>query len=105
MEVFWFIVALVLAGVLVFLLSKKTREEVVGICNFALEQSVHKQRNLDSILKLFEGKKELSNEEIRVSLKVSPRSVVRYMDELERQGKVKQVGTIGRGVAYTLASE
>lgn len=75
----------------------------MGICNFALEQSVHKQKNLDIILKLFESRDKLTNEDIRAHLNVTRRSVVRYTDELERQGRIRQIGDVGRFVVYTLA--
>lgn len=98
---------LIVAGIIIFavvfvlLLSRKAREETVGICNYALEQSVAKGKNKQKILELL-GKESLSNEQIREVLRISERSVVRYMDELEKEGKVKQTGTTGRSVRYVL---
>jgi DNA-binding MarR family transcriptional regulator len=66
------------------------------------DQSERKNRNKQSILILLEQHGSLSNAEIREHLDVSPRTVVNYMDELEQDGKVEQVGYIGQGVVYRL---
>ena len=81
-----FIIGAVL--VLVFRRGKETAEK--------------KEENKKKILELFEGRAGLSNSDIRESLGLSDRSVVRYMDELEKEGKVEQVGDIGRNVIYRL---
>ncbi|MEK7609086.1 MAG: winged helix-turn-helix transcriptional regulator [Patescibacteria group bacterium] len=93
-------------AVIVILLSRESREKIVGICAAALEQDAKKLENKEKILALLrEGSgetKELSNSDIRSALGVSDRSVIRYMDELEREGKVEQVGHTGRAVSYRL---
>lgn len=89
---------------------------VKGICAAALGQDAKKRENKEKILVLFAGAKEkslpirglplekgeLNNEDIRNALGLSRRSVTRYMTELEREGRVEQVGDIGRGVIYRL---
>ena len=77
-----------------------TREEFVGICASAVETTLQKEARKQKILTLLREQVELSNSEIRKVLKVSSRSVVRYMDELEAEGKVKQVGIVGHAVTY-----
>ncbi len=96
------VLILIIAVLLVLLFSRQVREQAVGICNFTMEQSVKKSQNKQKILSLFEKEKSLSNEEIRDALGVSYRSVTRYMDDLEEEGKVRQIGETGRGVVYTL---
>ncbi|TSC84408.1 MAG: Uncharacterized protein G01um101417_214 [Parcubacteria group bacterium Gr01-1014_17] len=88
--------------VIVLLLSRRTREQVVGICASAIETASQKQARKQKILSLFQDKRELSNTEIRAALGVSPRTAVRYLDELEREGKVEQVGKVGHYVTYRL---
>lgn len=97
-------VILVFIGIAIvaLLLSRKTRENIVGICAVALDQTVRKSGNKEKILGLFKEQAELSNFDIREALGVSERTTVRYMDELEREGKVEQVGNTGRGVAYRM---
>lgn len=51
---------------------------------------------------MFEERRELSNTEIRKALGVSSRTAVRYLDELEKEGRVEQVGKAGHAVTYRL---
>ena len=68
------------------------------------EDDSRTRENLDKIVAMFGDKAELGNDDVRDALGVSDRTAVRYMDELERQGKVEQVGQTGRGVTYRLKS-
>lgn len=81
-----------------------TTDEFVGICTFAVDQTVKKQANLNRILEMFKERSELTNQKIRQALKVSSKTAVNYLDELEKLGKVKQVGKTGRAVIYKLKS-
>ncbi|MBI4159766.1 HTH domain-containing protein [Candidatus Wolfebacteria bacterium] len=47
-------------------------------------------------------REELSNAEVRMALGVSSRTAVRYLDELEAEGKIEQVGKVGHAVTYRL---
>lgn len=110
------ILAAAVAGLIVFAQreAKKhetsTKEEFVGICKSAIETASQKEMRKERALAFLRerdpstssGYKELGNAEIRTELGVSSRTVVKYMDELEREGKVKQVGTIGHTVTYRL---
>lgn len=97
-------IILIIIGLLIvaLLLIKKSREMVVGICASALDQTVRKNAKKEQALALLRERGALSNNEIREHLGVSRRTVVRYLDALEREGKVEQVGGIGRGVVYRL---
>jgi DNA-binding IclR family transcriptional regulator len=96
----WIIVIVVVGLVIVFLLTyRKTREPVVGICAAALDQTVRKNANKAKVLELLQ-EKEMTNTDIRDALGVSRNTAVRYMDELEAEGRVEQVGTTGRSVLY-----
>lgn len=79
-------------------------EAVAGICATAMDNTVRKGANKRKILDLLAKEESAGNAEIAEALKVSPRTVVRYMDELEREGKVMQEGEIGRSVIYRLKS-
>jgi len=102
-------VFIVIIGIVLLMGVRPVREKVgqagrgvVGICQVALEQTMRKQTNKQKALALLENGRELGNEEIRESLGVSRQSVARYMNELEKEGKVEQVGESGRGVTYRL---
>lgn len=78
------------------------KEEFVGICKSAIETASQKQARKQKAIAMLEQGKELSNVEIRQALGVSSRTTVRYLDELEKEGKVEQVGKIGHAVTYRL---
>jgi len=104
------VLIVIVIAVVVILLTRKGREKVVrpvqdkvaGICAAALDQTIRKNANKEKALAFIQEKKEAGNEEIRQYLNVSRRSAVRYLDELEKEGKIEQVGDIGRGVVYRL---
>lgn len=98
---------LLILGIIIVavLLTQNGRSGVRGICAAAIGVDAKKQEQKEKILALFAGEKsrgELSNSDIRNALGISERSVVRYMDELEKEGKVEQVGPTGRNVTYRL---
>ena len=95
-------ILVVLVALLVRPVRERAKREVVGICGFALDQTVRKQTNKQKALALLGEKGSAGNEEIREVLGVSRQSVARYMTELERAGRVEQMGEIGRGVVYRL---
>jgi len=66
------------------------------------EQIGVKQHNLELILALFAKHDTLTNAIVRQELGFDDRVVVNYMDELEKMGKVKQIGEIGKYVYYEL---
>lgn len=90
------IILIILGVAIITLLAfRRTREPIVGICAAALDQTVRKNGNKEKIAALLQEKGQLSNAEFREAFGSSERSVVHYMDELEREGKVEQVGTTG----------
>lgn len=80
--------------------TQKAAQDVVGVCAVALERRSQKDMRKGRVLELLSEHGDMGNEEIREHLGVSARSVVNYMNELEREGKVTQDGETGRGVTY-----
>lgn len=64
------------------------------------ETQRRKQKKLDKIMRFFEIRQKITNKDIQKLLIVSNDTVVRYMDILEQEGKVKQEGTTGQAVYY-----
>jgi len=87
---------------LFILLFKKTRNQAAGICATALDQTVRKSANTEKALVFIKERGQASNEDIREHLGVSRQSAARYMDTLERQGAVEQIGKSGRSVLYRI---
>ena len=117
-QILLFIIALVIIIVgFVLVVSRReagrhgtsTKEEFVGICRSAVETASQKEERKESVLALLHEHGELSNSEIRKMLgrlpagrQGSSRTAVRYLDELEKEGKVEQVGEAGHSVTYRL---
>ncbi|MBI2013583.1 MAG: winged helix-turn-helix transcriptional regulator [Candidatus Colwellbacteria bacterium] len=96
------ILIIISIAIVILLLHRRSRESIVGICAVALDQTIRKNANKEKILKLLTNKEMVSNSDIREALGIASRTVVRYMDELEKEDKVEQVGTIGHQVTYRL---
>src|SRR4030042_1998277 len=76
------------------------KEEFVGICKSVVETASQKEARKERAFALLRERGELSNVEIRAELGVASRTAVKYMDELEKEGKVEQIGSVGQGVVY-----
>jgi len=95
---------LIVIGVAIFilLLTRRGRAEISGIGEYTRDLIINKNSNKQKLLEFLKTRSPASNEDIRQALGVSSRSVVRYLDELEREGKVEQVGVIGQNVTYRI---
>lgn len=58
------------------------------------------QAHLDKILASFNSGDEITNDKVQSLLGVSDTTTGRYLDELEKAGKIRQVGTTGKYVIY-----
>ena len=68
------------------------------------EQAKKKAENKAKILETLQQTqdKKIKNNDIEKLLGVSDATATRYLDELEKEGKVRQVGTTGHAVYYIL---
>jgi predicted HTH transcriptional regulator len=79
------------------LLVKENKSKDVPVS----KQTEEKEHNKEAILGLMEsGNQPLTNEHIRQMLDISEATATRYLDEMEKEGKVKQVGKTGAHVFY-----
>lgn len=62
-----------------------------------------KQQNFEKILKLFDTKEKITNDDVEKELKCSDRSAARYLEALVKQGRIKRIGETGAGVVYVKA--
>jgi len=58
------------------------------------------QRKLEQVLGMANMREEITNDEVEKALLVSNTSAERYLDELEKLGKLKQIGRTGKSVTY-----
>jgi len=73
-----------------------------GICAVATEKSKEKMENKQKILEFLAKNGKAANSELRELLGVSERTIVDYMDELEKDGQARQVNETGRATHYIL---
>ena len=64
------------------------------------EQSRLKDERKEKILKMIQDHGRVANNDVKKSLGVSDATATNYLDELEKEDKIKQVGKTGRGVTY-----
>jgi len=64
------------------------------------EQESEKQRNMDKLKDFIRDKEKVTNNDIEKFLNVSNATAERYLDELEKEGLLEQVGKIGQSVHY-----
>jgi len=67
---------------------------------FISEQSENKERNKKAIHGLLETNHPLTNNDVEAMLGISDATATRYFEELEKEGKVRQVGKTGKYVHY-----
>ncbi len=100
-----FILGLVVGGIVVYILIKyflKTDSGKKEKCNDLIsEQEEEKRENLEK-LKAYITKSDgkIANDQAQKFLKVSDATSERYLDELEEQGYIKQVGKTGVSTYY-----
>lgn len=75
-------------------------KEDKGIARFNKQRHLAFEKNLRELMKLFEEKELISNDDVEMALGVSDATATRYLDELEKRGKIEQLGRVGRGVKY-----
>jgi predicted HTH transcriptional regulator len=78
--------------------AKRTRAEQIAELNAI--RDVERQAALERIMALYDQRHELTNDDVQEALAISDATATRYLDELEREGRIKQVGETGRGVMY-----
>lgn len=76
----------------------KKREENLKLANQTRQEK--KRKKIDAILDLFAKQTNLTNDEVEKLLHVSDATATRYLEQLEKEGKIKQVGKTGKGVTY-----
>jgi len=90
-----------LAGILVgyyLAVRKKTRSVNEHIAQLQKE----KEENKHKILEYAKGKDKIANDEIEQLLSVSDATTERYLNELEKEGHLVQIGRTGRNTYYKL---
>ncbi|MCR4263404.1 MAG: DUF977 family protein [Candidatus Roizmanbacteria bacterium] len=68
---------------------------------FIAEQTAKKTENKQKIISFVQANGKIQNNDVEKLAEVSNATAERYLDELEKEGKLIQHGVIGPGVFYT----
>ncbi len=60
-----------------------------------------KRKKLDRVMSLFLQQSKITNDEVEKFLHVSDATATRYLSQLEKENRIKQVGKTGKGVLYS----
>jgi len=85
--------------------SKKPAEQKFankGLAKYQQKLQEKKEKAKEEIVKIIKEKGSASNKDITEALKISEATATRYLDELEKEGKIRQVGKTGKYTFYTL---
>ena len=91
-------VLIVLAFLFVFYSSKEKQ-------GWELSQEARKKKkeeNKNKILKELQNKDKISNDEVQKLLGVSDATATRYLEELEKEGKIHQIGGTQKDTFYQM---
>lgn len=78
-----------------YLARRKTNDGFIG------KQIEQKAENKQKILAFVQTHERIQNNDVEKLAGVSNATAERYLDELEKEGKLTQHGTIGQNVFYT----
>jgi len=81
-----------------YLKSQKAKELLVMARN-AIQ--FRKRKKLDRVMSLFLKQSKITNDEVEKFLHVSDATATRYLSQLEKENKIKQVGKTGKAVSYS----
>ncbi|MCK4386882.1 MAG: winged helix-turn-helix domain-containing protein [Candidatus Pacebacteria bacterium] len=65
-------------------------------------QRKRKQENKEKILEFLQNNQKITNNDVEKLCGVSDSTAERYLNELEKEGKIRQIGTVGHTVYYHL---
>ena len=77
------------------------RRKGSGTSGLIAEQETRKTENKQKILAFVQEHGKIQNNDVEKLAGVSNATAERYLDELEKEGKLAQHGTIGQNVFYT----
>ena len=75
-------------------------ERVQGLQSPNQKEMEEKRKHLEEVMAYFNSHDAVTNDEVEKMLNISDATAERYLDELEKQGKITQVGKTGRQVTY-----
>jgi len=81
---------------------EKERQEFAGLAEYNKKSAEIKEVRKQKILSELKEKGKTDAGKVADLLDVSRYTAFRYLEELEKQGQIEQIGAVGRGVGYKL---
>lgn len=81
-----FLIGAVVGGLVVYLIQRKQK---TGL-SLIKRQGDEKAANKEIIMQFFENREKVTNDDVQKLLGVSDATATRYLDELEKEGRVRQ---------------
>ncbi len=100
-EIITFILGLLVGGGTTYALMRN-HCELHGVAAHARKQQSEKQSRKEKILAMIREKGSVTNNDIEKALGVSDASATNYLQELEGEGTIEQIGKHGRFVTYRI---
>lgn len=100
MQMLIYLVTGLVIGYLVGRRSSGLPEEKKKVETLIEKEKRQKAENMRKILGLLETQTPLTNNHVEQLLGISDATATRYLEELEKEGRVRQVGTTGQAVYY-----
>ncbi|MSU74152.1 winged helix-turn-helix domain-containing protein [Candidatus Kaiserbacteria bacterium] len=94
---YFFLAIVALAGIALGMYLARRKES----STFVAKQMEQKTDNKQKILAFVQANGKIQNNDVEKLAGVSNATAERYLDELEKEGKLTQHGTIGQSVFYT----
>lgn len=98
--IIWFISGIILGIIIGFFIKRPKEEGVSKEQGMITELMEEKQKNLEKMRAYLKDKQTIANDEIQKVLGVSDATIVRYLNELEKEGLIRQKGATGQSVYY-----
>jgi predicted HTH transcriptional regulator len=106
-----FVIGVLLGGGIVWVFTQSKNKNASGesksasagaenLAEFNKTQDEKREESLQKIVNFAEQNSKVTNDDVQKLLNVSDATATRYLDEFEKQGKLKQVQEVGRGVYY-----
>lgn len=81
------------------IVNKSPIRELLNNARFAIQ--TRKKKKMEKIMKLFEKKSHITNDEVEKLLHISDATATRYLTILKKENKIKQIGKTGKSVSYS----
>ena len=100
-QALFFVLLLALLLVAGFFIGRYSQKNSGGLERAHQAKREQKEKAKTQIMALFERQEKITNDQVQELLSVSDATATNYLDELEKEGKIRQNGSTGKWVYYS----